>query len=307
MLTFMANLAGVATLLAISSSSDCPSAEAVQAHLAQRFPGPAANDSVQIEQSPDGPVVVMRSALHRMVFRRQLPRSHSCEEDAALAATVIAAWQFEESQSLAEPPPVVERVKELPPPARPAPHRALRYELGGALLGAVASETFAPGGLLDLLLLPDGRQVGVRLGVFGHAPRSLALGSGQSRWLRAGLRLSGGYRFVPFADQRWSIDWFADAALAVVAAWGVGFDENHTLAGTDLGLGSSLRLGRQLGPVRLFVEVAISGWLLPQRVTAQEVALVSAALPQVEGLFSLGLCRQTVGREKRGPEAKSTF
>jgi len=278
----------------ISGASECPSVAAVQALVSQLLPGYESADSVYINQVGDELALEMHSAVHGTVFHRRLPRRHSCAEQAAIAATVIAAWQLD-SQSTPAPAPA--QAPAAPPPAPPT--RMLLYEVGAAVSATVTEGTFTAGGLLDLLLLPGSQWVGLRLGLFGTGLRPVPIGLGQVNWTRAGLRASAGYRFLVGAPKRWSIDCFADTSVAVAYLAGQGFDEVYTSYAVDLAAGGSLRLGPRLGPVRPFVELAITGWLRPQVVTAFSGSLQTATLPRVEALLSVGLA--VTGTKKRPP------
>jgi len=279
-----------ASAVVISGASECPSVAAVQALVSQLLPGYESEDSVYINQVAGELALEMHSAVHGTVFHRRLPRRHSCAEQAAIAATVIAAWQID-SQSTPAPPAAV------PPPAPPTP--LLLYEAGAAVSGTVTEGTFTAGGLLDLLLLPGTRRVGLRLGLFGAGLRAVPIGAGQVNWTRAGLRASGGYRFLTGGRRRWSIDCFADTSVAVAYVAGQGFDRVYTSYAVDLAVGGSVRFGLQRGALRPFVELAIAGWLRPQVVTALSGSLQTAIVPQVEALLSVGLA--VAGTKKRPP------
>lgn len=279
-----------ASAVVISGSSECPSVAAVQALVSQLLPGYESADSVNINQVAGELALEMHSAVHGTVFHRRLPSRHSCAEQAVIAATVIAAWQVDSQSTPAPaPPPVVQ------PPAPPP--RRLVYEAGAAVSATVTEGTFTAGGLLDVLLLPGSRRVGLRLGLFGTGLRPVPIGAGQVNWTRLGLRASGGYRFLAGRHRSWSIDCFADTSVAVVYLAGQGFDEVYTSSAIDLAAGGSLRLGPSLGPVRPFVELAITSWLRPQVVTALSGSLQTATLPQLEVLLSVGLA--VIGTKKR--------
>ncbi len=270
----------------VSGSSQCPTPATVQVLLGQLLPEQASEDSVSLEQVDGALKLEMRSAVSGTVFRRQLPTRHTCQQQAAIAATVIAAWQID-SQSVPVAPV-------LPPPAPPPPPsdtagRPRRsYEVAGAVSGSGAGDSYTIGGLLDVLLLPSRKPIALRFGLFGAALRSFPISTGQALWTRTGLRLSGGYRFLPESSRRFSLDCFADLAVALVYLTGRGFDRVYTGFDADVGAGGSIRVGRQLGPVRMFWELGLTGWLRPQVVTAQG-SFFRASLPQVEGLLSIGL------------------
>lgn len=286
-----------ASAVVISGSSDCPSAAAVQAILSQLLPGYESADSVYINQIGGELALELHSAVHGTVSHRRLPRRHSCAEQAAIAATVIAAWQSD-SQSLADPapPPPPAPVVVPPPPQVPAAP-LLRYEAGGAVGGTVSEGTFTAGGVLDLLLLPGSRWAGVRLGLFGAGLRAVPIGAGQADWTRAGLRLGGGYRFLLGARRRFSIDCFADTSVAVTYVAGRGFEKVYESTALDLAVGGSVRLGQQLGRVRPFGELALTGWLRPQELRALSGSLQTATVPQVEAWLSVGIA--VTGVKKR--------
>ncbi|HRI49781.1 MAG TPA: hypothetical protein PLW65_06325 [Pseudomonadota bacterium] len=281
-----------ASAVVIAGSSECPSVAAVQGLVSQLLPGYESADSVYINQVEGELALEMHSVVHGTVFHRRLPSRHSCAEQAVIAATVIAAWQVDSQSTPAPPPPVT-----VPPPAPPT--RRLLYEAGAAVTATVTEGTFTAGGLLDLLLLPGSRRFGLRLGVLGSGLRPVPIGAGQVNWTRIGLRASGGYRFLAGPSRLWSIDCFADTAVAVAYLAGQGFDVVYSSYAIDVAAGGSVRLGRQLGPVRPFVELAITGWLRPQAVTAYSGSLQTATLPQLEVLLSAGLA--VAGAKKRQP------
>lgn len=275
--------------IVVSGPSQCPTAETVQRLLAQQLPVQTSADCVYLEQADGALTLELRSAITGTVSRRQLPDRRSCQQQAAIAATVIAAWLIDSQGATAEPPPAPP-TPILPPPAPPevVSRTVLRYELAGAIGTFGVRDSYTIGGLVDALLLPGRRSIGLRIGALGSALRSVPLSTGAARWTRAGLRLSGGYRFLPESSGGFSIDCFADTAIAIVYVAGQGFDHVYASTDADFGFGGSVRIGRQLGPVRVFWELAFTRWLRPQAVTAQG-ALVRATLPQVEGLLSVGI------------------
>lgn len=289
-----------ASAVVIAGSSECPSVAAVQALVSQLLPGYESADSVYINQVGGELALEMHSVVHGTVFHRRLPSRHSCAEQAVIAATVIAAWQVDSQSTPAPAPPETDPAPPpapVPPPA--APTRRLVYEAGAAVTATVTEGAFTAGGLLDLLLLPGSRRFGLRLGLFGSGLRPVPIGAGQVNWTRIGLRASGGYRFLAGQSRLWSIDCFADTAVAVAYLAGQGFDAVYSSYAIDVAAGGSVRLGRQLGPVRPFVELTITGWLRPQVVTAFSGSLQTATLPQLEVLLSAGLA--VAGAKKRQP------
>lgn len=271
----------------VSGSSQCPTPATVQVLLGQLLSEQVSEDSVYLEQVDGALKLEMRSAVSGTVFRRQLPARHTCQQQAAIAATVIAAWQIDSQSApiMTEPPPPPVA---LPPPSDAAGRPRRSYEVAGAVSGSGAGDTYTIGGLLDALLLPSRKPIALRVGLFGAALRSLPISTGQALWTRAGLRLGGGYRFLPESSRRFSLDCFAELSVALVYLTGRGFERIYTSFDADIGAGGSIRVGRQLGPVRMFWEIGLTGWLRPQVVTAQG-GFVRAALPQVEGLLSIGL------------------
>lgn len=273
----------------VSGSSQCPTPATVQVLLGQLLPEQVSEDSVYLEQVDGALKLEMRSAVSGTVFRRQLPTRHTCQQQAAIAATVIAAWQIDsQSAPLATELPPPPPPPALPPPAETAGRPRRSYEVAGAVSGSGAGDSYAIGGLLDALLLPSRKPIALRFGLFGAALRSFPISTGQALWTRAGLRISGGYRFLPESSRRFSLDCFADLSVALVYLTGRGFERVYASFDADVGAGGSIRVGRQLGPVRMFWELGLTGWLRPQVVTAQG-SFFRASVPQVEGLLSIGL------------------
>jgi len=282
----------LANAVTIFGPAACPTPAQVQERLQLLLPGQVRDeqpgDLVNIAETESGDLELeLHSGADGSVLRRQLPRRESCREQAAIVATVIAVWQVETQGPLpplpaAALPPAATSKAPAPPP------RAFQYELSAAFAASLAGAAFAPGGWLEGSILPrvHAHPVFVRFGLLGTGTREVAVGQGRALFTRPTARLGSGYRLQAGA---WALDIGADFLLALLYVSGEGYSMNYAAIGVDTALGGGVRAGRHIGPLRLFADLSVVGWLRTTEVTVGGSLPASAQLPNAELLLSLGL------------------
>jgi hypothetical protein len=263
-------------LVRVEGPSTCPTAEQVS-HALEGLPG-ASRVAYTATLTLDGDAlrIELADAEGRALRTRPFPASGDCDELAAAAAVIIAAWIGE-----LRPMPA-ERVALRPRP-RPRAPSPLRWEIGvGFVAGLDAA--FAPGGILDVQLAPRSSRFGGRLALLGAAPRTIALGTGEARYARPMVQLGPNLRFRPW---RMLLDLHAEASLAVLIVEGRGFTTSQRDVDFDLGLGGGVRAAIRIGPVAPFIGASALGWTREQKLQVTGMAAV-ASLPRYEISIAIG-------------------
>lgn len=159
-----------------------------------------------------------------------------------------------------------------------------------APVGDAANAGAAAGGLLTLGWTPvqDGDNGwGARTGLWVTTERAIPLSSGTARWRRFALTL-GPHRRFAVGSRGWVLDLHAEVLGALLAIRGTGFASNFSDGNLDPGFGAGAQVTIGRGQVRPWVDLAITGWLLPHIVYEHPLDY-SATLPRFEGRLALGV------------------
>jgi hypothetical protein len=259
----------------------CPSEEAVRQALARVRP--------PSEWPAD--LVVFRSNLERLtidlgrisVRQRELAMEADCQARASAAALVIATWMDDLPASVTDAP-VLQPLKDEPPPPRGPAH----HELGGGL-SANALGGLQPGVYAEFLRLRPESDLGWLASLQVFAPRDDLLDGGVSHWMRTsaalGVQARTTFKRLLLA---------ADLALAgaFVAAWGSGYVSNKSDASFTWGPMADLRAGIPWGRCRLWIGARAGWWVRAQSMQIDAKTPAGSArhdLPSLDVQGALGL------------------
>jgi hypothetical protein len=269
--------------VAIESDSNCPAATAVQdvlSELVGSSAGPAA--SVSIRNGSGGVAVQLAGADGSAPQVRHLELGPDCDGRARAAAVVVAAWLGSlPATALSAPTPA----RKLPP-ATNAYKDPSAFSLG---LGASVDRDgqWVPSVALEgTLALSDWFAAGLGLSV--GTPRQVALGPGQSHFLRPVVTLAGRFS-LPVGEAHLSLD--LGLASTLTWAWGTGYAGNDQQHGFDWGGMAGLRLAFGRGKLRPWLGVRSVVWAQPQRLRYDDLpsgAVTSQTISPVEVLLAAG-------------------
>jgi hypothetical protein len=258
-------------LVAVHSSTPCPSAEEVAAALRRVLPSRSSLDptgdvaSVVEFRSEDGPWLEVRlqradgSPKGEKAFRAQ----GGCLDRAELVATVIAIWEPDLPQAI---PPHLGR---------------LVLSMGGAA-GLAFTQGLAAVGILEGTLDWQAHPWGLRLAMGSETERRRSLSIGEVGWrhstIAAGIRVrTGGTAWRLTADGGPILGW---ATLS-----GHGFSPERQAAVFEVGGGAGLRMERLFHTVALWMEARAHLWSKrhevfldgsPERQTFSQVDLMAS-------------------------------
>jgi len=226
---------------------------------------------------------------------RELPVEGSCEDLAAAAAIVVAAWRADLDPDLTPqvalpahpapgpetPPLAIARVAP-PTPLAPTP-----FAIG---LGLVASETggdFAPGAVLVGALGLGRRGLALDASVSGTTSRSADVGahSGAASWTRATLALGPA---LQFGEARVRGDVHLQALAALLHVRGVGVPNATADTTSELGVGAGGRVELVSGTTGVWLGLDAFGWPGDQRLSIANTNDASQ-LPRLELVGSVGI------------------
>jgi hypothetical protein len=289
--------------LTIASDSTCPSGPAVAEALAAIAPATEwPSGSVRIQTLTDMLVVELVSD---GVTRRELRLTSDCRMRAMTVALVIATWTGELTSDAAAAPMLrgqgSKASAEAAAPASVPPVAArtasshdgvaaktTERELGAGLLLAVLGG-IAPGIGLDFIQTraPSGFgwQVDLRL----PARRESSTTGISARWTRAALTVAGNGRLTL---GRWSFSAHAGLAGGYTLTSGQGYAIDQGAQALTMGLVAGGRLGLGWRRVRVWTDVRVGRWLLPQVVVVDSVAgdrVATLELPSTDLQWSLGI------------------
>lgn len=278
----------------IVSDVTCPPTDSVVAHLQGLIGDDASSTPLAVQLRLDDGVVFLerRDGAGRVTARRRLEAA-SCDERARIAAIAIAAWTIPEAALPdASTPPVTSAAAPPPMPvlvqtAAPRLRRQLALEASLGFFGAFDRNGFAPGAAAELSLGEQHSGWAARLGFFGTAPRSSAVGQGigSVAWERHTLYTGARYRFVAM---RWRVDVGSDLLFGLLHVSGRGFEVNSDAFGFDFGLGGGVRLSRAWKRVAPFVALSVAGWLI-ERTATIGFSYRTKTIPIVDGMLTVGV------------------
>jgi hypothetical protein len=297
----------------VRGAGDCPSTDAVAAHLRPLLPhGELPPGSwLELTTTPlaaPSPNAQARQIEMRMVARggatsrasRHLNVAGSCAEAAEAVAVVAASWMADYLTPPAPAPWLPEQVTEAPSspasalvtrsPTDPAvpDGAAIVFDVGaGVGLTTAATGTGAPVLTAEVDIRRSNSASAARLVVLAAGTRTVDLGSGTAAW----RRLSGGVGAARgwgtrAAFMQVGIDVLAGATLIE----GRGFERSGSSTSLDVGGAPWMRAGARWAalPITVWVGAGAVVWLREQRVRVEGIP-ASAALPRLDLVLGAGL------------------
>lgn len=246
----------------------CPAPDDLSRELERLGHVPRAGEIIRVAESAEGIELSLEADGDRQV--RTLPKV-ACSERARMLAVVVAAWDAE-----------LGAVRLALPARRPR----LDYDVAAAFVASFAESDFAPAGMVEARFARRGLGVGGYFGLLGEGLRTLPLGGATVHWTRAALRVGVGYRVE---KSRFSFDFTAGPALALLYYGGSGFTQSIDGWDVDVALGTGIRFGVRAGRVRPFLGAEVTGWLRRQQLKSEDTQLATVDLPQLETLVFAGL------------------
>jgi hypothetical protein len=254
----------------VTGDSRCPQPAEVAARVGRLLPrSPVPGAVAYTAEVRDGGVelaIVLRGAGGSVANERRLPRQYSCDELAAAAAAVIAAWLSDIHPEFARPEPTVRSADPAAPvlessqpakaapsvPARPPPLDATRAP--AAAQGPVVATTSGAAAPA----VREGTALSLRLD--GAAGLAATLGpSGGSPGWAAGALVAAGLRWAPTR---------LGARLALTAGtarvFPLGMGQLHVTR-TSLSVGPTFRLTREEAPLSVDLAAFLVGSRLVTR------------------------------------------
>lgn len=268
--------------VAIVGESLCPTPGEVARRLEAL--APEVSQPLRAVLTPRGEAVEveLRDAAGALVATRLLSADR-CDVLADAAAIFLATWvrqlqpeSFGVEAGLAEVSPSGSAA---------APASTLAFEVGASAVAQVLNGAVGFGGGLDAALRPAGRPWGGSLALVVGPQAFLPLEPGWVAFRRSSARL--GVSFRP-SWGRLFLDVRAEAVASLLWMAGRGFVENASHLLFAPGAGASLRVGVALGPVRPFLGVLGTAWLIPET-AAVEAAPATRPLPRAELLLAVGV------------------
>lgn len=274
--------------VSVGGSTACPTAEAVQHHLAAMV-GTSAPEREEetthralLSQNEAGLLVTLHARNGAVVAERQFAADVSCADLAAAAAVVIASWQGElvaSATTLAPMPPAA------PPPPQPKPvPTPWHATLAAAASGTWVSSSAAPGAWLEVALGRANWRIHGVLAAFAQGYHELPLGPGRGAWQRSALALG------PRMQWRHGRVWAAADLLAFLGWLRLeGRDLPNALrdSGADVGASLSGRLGLRWGPLSPFLALGVDRSWVERSLTVEPAT--EATMPAFAGRALLGV------------------
>ena len=286
--------------LEVTGDATCPAPADVARRLAELLPTTA---EAPAPEEPPGRVVVARNGLAlRLVLlgpnanelaTRELPADGTCDDLAAAAAVVVAAWQADLNPDLTpavglpSKPAAPKAAVATPAITRAAPTAPpTRLELGLGLVVSDVAGDLAPGAILTGAL---GRgDLGLVAGFMGTTSRTTAVGAiaNAASWTRVTLAIGpawqprrGGLR----ADVR------VQGLLGVLHVRGMALANAASDTTPQLGAGAGGKLALLTGTSSIWLGFDVLAWPGNQRLIIQNDAQDQGRLSRLELVGSLGL------------------
>ncbi len=262
---FLALLSLVLAQLQVEGDATCPQPADVSARFAQLAPNQGGAHRARLAQSHEREVeLTLLDATGAVIAHRTLTSS-TCHGLLEASAATLFAWEATFPQRAQPESPVARVPLQAGVDTGAAPLLAespvgWRVELG--LLAAFSGRAVSPGAALAVLVGPRRGLWFGRLSVKAATPFSAALAGGRVEWLRPSVGLGPVFRLVDAAVR---VEAGASFEAGVVAARGIGFEDDRGARGFDPAIGLSARGSRELTTqLGLFAELAASFFLLPQ-------------------------------------------
>ncbi len=264
----------VLAMPAIASSSNCPSAHAIERNLAALLPAQGLRPgTVAVDVLPDMLIVDLLPEGAARVEQRLVRVAGDCGQRATVASVLIATWWPSEDR---ERPEVEIRV----PVVRS--ERRSRLALSAGVFASAIWDSVAPGARAELSF--GQRGLGIRLSLSGTAPQGRSLGHGTVEWWRLSVELGPTYRVGPVRLDVGSIE-------SMLAIQGSNFPVYRSSTGATAGVTAGLRVSRAFGAWLPWLELRGIGWPLSQRVYTVDEAnqpVATRALPTGELQLGVG-------------------
>jgi len=281
----------------IAGDVSCPTPADVSSRLAELAapqPGPnAEHHRARLSTTERGIHVELQSEAGAHIAERELPVNETCADMAAAVAVVIAAWE-------ADLDPHIDARVNLPAPAAPKPSSTvaiaaapqpaaspMRFDLGLALIAALAGGQVAPGARIGGWLAPGGWRLGLGVAVSGVTARTESVGArvDAARWSRFALAAGPQVRFEAGGM---TVDAHAQALAALLRVEGVGLTTTATDSTGQFGTGVGVQVGRPLGNATPWIGADVLFWPGRDRLAIDGLAS-EGQLPRFELQLALGL------------------
>jgi hypothetical protein len=227
---------------------------------------------------------------------RELSTEGSCQDLAAAAAVVVAAWLADLNPDLTPsvtlpasappsvPPPAIAVTPPPPPVANARP-----FAVGLGLIASDVGGVVAPGAMLVGALGLDSRDLlALDASLSGTTSRSAAVGTlpGAASWTRATLALGPALRLGNAAI---SGDVHLQALAALLHVRGVGVPNAASDTTAQLGVGAGARIDFVTGTSAVWLGLDVFVWPGDQRLLVENVASADSQLPRLELVASVGI------------------
>ena len=214
---------GPPTMVVVRSTTDCPTAAAVETTLRGLLPAAMATGGEAVE--PDvadlraeqgvaqgATIVRLRTATGELVAEKALSLPLTCLERADAAAVIIAAWearlQSGARASLPAPSVPPAPIPRAAPPAidhatpatlvastaGPEETSAWRIDAGAGLFASLQGSDISPGIAVELEVAPRSSSLSLGVGALAIGSHATALSAGRGAWWRAGGVVDGRWR-----------------------------------------------------------------------------------------------------------------
>ncbi len=297
----------------IVSSSNCPSAAAVEDELdqlqsSQNFVGKA-----ELSTEDRKLRLILRDDHSEIMAARDFDLGLSCDQRTRTAALVLSAWQAHfqalvvggialPPSSVPSPKPsIAAQVPSAPamiPLKSPSPALTaavskgpsnrtrvlLDYDIGLAAIAAVDGNV-APGARVDGSLTKRGDRFAAYFALFGLGERNFGFVPGTVNYTRVGAALGPRARF---SFRRFFLDLHVEADAALTLVEGNGFQHSRRSFSFDPGLGGGMRLGRGFGKVAPYVLIDATFWPRQQLAAVDNVS-GRPSLPKFDVMFGIGV------------------
>jgi hypothetical protein len=280
----------------VSSNSECPSAEAVSAHLLGLLPTGGPENAAARVRSDGQSMRIDLSAPGEETQQRSLFVDGDCKARAELAAYVIASWLDAMPVGTLKAPGI--------PPREPRPLASssthffdpegeplsisTRTVVGAGVLGQNDTLGTVAGGLLVVGMPSLIEQTGWLFESSLASSRQLSVGQGTVSFRRPTFTLALTYNFY---GKRWAIRGRLGGSLGVLMASGSGFAPNNSTTTVMWGLNAGLALTRRWHRHEWWLGLDTTGWPQGRRILTRvgnAGTVLSKELPSWDLRFVLG-------------------
>lgn len=310
--TGLAAQSGPPAVVTVRSTTDCPTAAAVEAALRGLLPaaraaseGPAEPDVADLRVEPGAAqgvtIVRLQTAGGTLVAEKPLPLPLTCLERADAAAVIVAAWEARlQSDARASLPAPEVRTAPLPPAptpdvdrapptlvassARAASAREWRIDAGAGLFASFQGGDVSPGIAVELAVAPRPSAFSLGVGALAIGSHATALGAGKGAWWRAGGSVDARWR-IPVGGAE--LEPRLGFLLTRLDVEGRSFPSNGYDIFVDPGALAGVRLQLARNRARIWLDLALAYWLR-QHVLVVAGTEQETTLPRAEILLGIG-------------------